>query len=82
MKYVSPFYRNEKVEAEDIMSVSIKPVKKVVKVMENGVEVEKEVIKTETVTVPGETIVQTETITNTETVTRLVDKITNIQTKW
>ena len=47
MKYVSPFYRNEKVEAEDIMSVSIKPVKKVVKVMENGVEVDKEVDATQ-----------------------------------
>ena len=47
MQYVSPFYRNEKVEAEDIMSVSIKPVKKFVKVMENGVEVEKEVDATQ-----------------------------------
>lgn len=46
------------------------------------IEIEKEVIKTETITVPGETIVQTETVTNTETVTKLVDKITNIQTKW
>ena len=47
MEYVSPLCKSEKVEAEDIMSVSIKPVKKFVKVMENGVEVEKEVDATQ-----------------------------------